>query len=380
MLTVMELLTFPLFRNFRLVSGYGGLYNRITGTGIFEWESSYEVERNFEQGEFVITTLSLSKNDPGLAEASIRMLIDKKVSAIAIKDIYFRQISEELKSYSDDCRVPVFFFSETFFDDIIYTIKHTLLTQSRDFSHDEEIDDLLDNRRSPEQIRKKALEINPFFHSRIQCCYGLPKKGHSWQKERKPFRPDPEEIVYSVLEYRRGLLVIYTERTPSAQEDRFLSFLENSGLRQCLTNIGLGSAVKGLENLGASIQESWFASISSQIDQTEIRRFRDAGLDQILLPSKDAPWMRNYYERLLAVIEGYDARHGVSLMETLTEYVSCGGDFKMTAEKLYQHSNTVRYRIDKIRNLLSLGSEVDSFSQLSILVRLDKIYRHDNLG
>ncbi|HVI41967.1 MAG TPA: PucR family transcriptional regulator ligand-binding domain-containing protein, partial [Anaerovoracaceae bacterium] len=128
MLTVMELLSFPLFRNFKLASGYGGLYNQVSGTGIFEWESSYDVEKNFEPGEFIVTTLSLSRSDTVLAESSIRMLIDKKVSAIAIKDIYYHEISEELKVYSDAHQVPVFFFSETFFDDIIYTIKNTLLS------------------------------------------------------------------------------------------------------------------------------------------------------------------------------------------------------------------------------------------------------------
>ena len=86
MLTVMELLSFPLFRNFKIVSGYGGLYNQVKGTGILEWESSSDVERNFGEGEFVVTTLSMSRSDAALADASIRTLIDKRVSAVAIKE------------------------------------------------------------------------------------------------------------------------------------------------------------------------------------------------------------------------------------------------------------------------------------------------------
>lgn len=381
MLTVMELLSFPLFRNFKLVSGYGGLYNLVTGTGIFEWESSYEVEKNFEQGEFVMTTLSLARSDTTLAESSIRMLIDKKVSAIAVKDIYFHEISEELKAYSDAHHIPVFFFSETFFDDIIYTIKNTLLTHSRDFDYDGQVEFLLDVSHSAEQKKRKAKEINPFFHSNLICCFASLKKNSTWQKELKLLQLNPEETVYSIINYHQGILVIYTvkENTASDIEGKLMNFLEKSGLNKNFRSIGISDAAKGMENLGTAIQESLYANSSCRLNQAEWIRFCDSGLDRILLPMGDGPWAKKYYSDLLLKITNYDALHGAKLMETLLEYVESNGDMKRTAQKLFQHSNTIRYRIGKIRNLLNLDDDADSFAQLYLFVRLHKIYQNSDI-
>lgn len=371
----MELLSFPLFRNFKLVSGYGGLYNQVSGTGIFDWESSYEVEKNFEQGEFVITTLSLAKSDTILAENSIRMLIDKKVSAIAVKDIYFHEISEELKVYSDAHRIPVLFFSETFFDDIIYTIKNTLLTHRRDFDRNEQVEFLLDPSPSIDQKKRKVKEINPFFHSNIICCFASLKTNSQWQKELKALQLTPEETVYSIINYQQGILVIYTskENPASELEVKLLKFLEKSGLNKNLRDIGISETGKGLENLGTAIQESLYANSSCRLNQAERIRFRDSGLDQILLPMRSNHWVKKYYDGIMVKITTYDELHGAKLMETLLEYVRNNGDMKLTAQKLFQHSNTIRYRIDKIRKLLSLADDADSLAQLYLFVRLHEI-------
>lgn len=379
MLTVMELISFPLFRNFRLVSGRSGLYNQVKGTGILEWESSSDVERNFEEGEFVITTLSMSRSDASLAEASIRTLIDKKACAVAVKDIYYHEISDELKAYSDACHVPVFFFSETFFDDIIYTIRNALLANSRDLNRDEQLEFLLDGAYSPEQKKKKAREINPFFHAGVICCFATLKKRSPWQEEMITPPLDPEEAVYSVIEYQQGLLVIFTVKDLTADkggpEERLMNFLEKSGLKKSLTRLGFSTPTKGLENLGTAIQESLCANSSCLLDQSENLRFRDSGLDQILLPMADSHWTRQYYESILSKITEYDAKHGAKLMETLMEYVENGGDMNRTSSKMFQHSNTIRYRIDKIRKLLGLGDDAGSFAQLILFVRLHKIYQ-----
>lgn len=384
MLTVMELLSFPLFRNFRLVSGRSGLYNQVKGTGILEWESTSDVERNFEEGEFVVTTLSMTRSDASLAEISIRTLIDKKVCAVAIKDVYYHEISNELKAYSDARHVPVFFFSETFFDDIIYTIKNALLSHSRDLNRDEQLEFLLDEAYSPEQKKKKAREINPFFHSSVICCFATLKKHSQWQQEMKTPPLDPEKTVYSVIEYQQGLLVIFTAKDLTADkggpEEKLMNFLEKSGLKKSLTRLGFSTAAKGLENLGTAIQESLYANSSCLLCRSESLRFGDSGLDQILLPIVDSPWTRRYYESLLLKITEYDAKHGAKLMETLTEYVENGCDMNRTSSKMFQHSNTIRYRIEKTRKLLGLSDDAGSFAQLILFVRLHKIYQNtDNI-
>jgi len=136
MITVMELVAHPVFKEFKLLAGESVLYNPVLGTAIFEWESADDVERTFSEGEFVVTTLSQAKNDVSLAEKCIKLLIKKGVCAIGIKTVYFKEISEDLKLYSDEHKVPIFFFLDTFFDDIIFTIKDALISNYR---HNEKV-------------------------------------------------------------------------------------------------------------------------------------------------------------------------------------------------------------------------------------------------
>jgi sugar diacid utilization regulator len=56
--------------------------------------------------------------------------------------------------------------------------------------------------------------------------------------------------------------------------------------------------------------------------------------------------------------------------------VESGGDMNRTSLKMFQHSNTIRYRIEKIRRLLGIGDDAGSFAQLILFVRLHKIYQN----
>ena len=123
MVLLRDILSAPLFSNFRIVSGFNGINTPVTQVGFFEWESGADIERNFEKGEFIITTLTAMKDDPSRAEMCLRTLIRHQVSAIAIKDIYYKEISAQLKEFSNTWNVPILFFSDTFIDNIIFYIK-----------------------------------------------------------------------------------------------------------------------------------------------------------------------------------------------------------------------------------------------------------------
>ena len=89
MLNVMDLLAFAQFNDFKLVTNSKGLFNPVLGTGLWEWETPDIIEKTFSTGEFVFTVLSAMKNDKEVAYDGLRTLIKKKVSAIAIKTVYF---------------------------------------------------------------------------------------------------------------------------------------------------------------------------------------------------------------------------------------------------------------------------------------------------
>ena len=61
--------------------------------------------------------------------------------------------------------------------------------------------------------------------------------------------------------------------------------------------------------------------------------------------------------RLLLPLERADADRNSRLSDTLRTYYACGGSVSKTAEALFLHRNSVRYRLDRVRALL--GADID---------------------
>src|SRR5262249_3402183 len=53
----------------------------------------------------------------------------------------------------------------------------------------------------------------------------------------------------------------------------------------------------------------------------------------------------------LGALLDYDARKHSDLIDTLTEYLECGGSYDAAARSLSVHRNTLKYRLQRIREL-----------------------------
>jgi DNA-binding PucR family transcriptional regulator len=61
--------------------------------------------------------------------------------------------------------------------------------------------------------------------------------------------------------------------------------------------------------------------------------------------------------RLLLPLERADEERASRLLDTLRAYYACGASVAKTAERLFLHRNSVRYRLDRVRALL--GADID---------------------
>ena len=64
-----------------------------------------------------------------------------------------------------------------------------------------------------------------------------------------------------------------------------------------------------------------------------------------------------------------DAEAGSNLVESLRVYVACGGDANAAAERLCQHPNSVRNRVNRARAVLAMEDATDKqlFAYLSMI-------------
>ena len=62
----------------------------------------------------------------------------------------------------------------------------------------------------------------------------------------------------------------------------------------------------------------------------------------------------DYYDMALRRLDEYDEKNHTSLVDTLYTYLQCGQNLSQTSKKLFIHRNTMIYRMEQIKELLSL--------------------------
>ncbi|MGE5589368.1 MAG: PucR family transcriptional regulator, partial [Bacillota bacterium] len=78
--------------------------------------------------------------------------------------------------------------------------------------------------------------------------------------------------------------------------------------------------------------------------------FRDLGVFRLLYTQGDQE-LREFWDETMGALADHDAQHSGDLIATLRTYLDCGGDLSETAGRLFIHPNTLRYRLDKIREI-----------------------------
>lgn len=102
--------------------------------------------------------------------------------------------------------------------------------------------------------------------------------------------------------------------------------------------------------------------------------FDDLGLYRILGPGNDLQELEGFVREWLGQLIDYDAGHDTELVETLSRYFDCGGNYDDTAAALTVHRSTLRYRLQRIREISDHDlADVDTRLNLQVATRVWKI-------
>ena len=109
--------------------------------------------------------------------------------------------------------------------------------------------------------------------------------------------------------------------------------------------------------LAANVAETRPATID---EPSEVLAFEDTGAYRLLLPamSEDPGELQRFYTETVEPLVAYDAQYETDLVQTLETFLECDGNVAGTAQRLYTHRHTVRYRLERVRDLsgLDVGS------------------------
>lgn len=391
MATVQEIMTDPVFEGFRIVAGRRGMYNNVSGTGVFDWEEPSDVETTFAPGEFVITTLSEAKYRPDELLTRMQALLNIHVSAICIKTLFFKSVPEEITELANKKNIPVFLFEDTYIDDVIYVVRNGLASQERNDEIAEQVEELLwEERAVPEEAAKIMRRISPVLYENFACVYLRPRfkkdirSGNLIREHAErltsffqDWNIDLDLEFCEVVSLRDAIVILCSCKENRKEEelyklvDRIIRELDMT--RRFIAGISNTHFRHG--EFGAALKESMYASVSAVIDRETILKYGETGLDALLIPMWDNGWIRNTYETEIDKLQQYDRKNNAKLFETLLTYTESEGSVSLTASKLVQHENTVRHRLERIRETIGTDEQEKSYVHMYMIARLYKIMK-----
>lgn len=379
-ITVLDAMKLNSLKNFKLVAGQWGLNRSIEKVGILDYEFVKKIKDQFVQGEFIISSLLFAKDDVNLLIGSVKSLIEDNVACLAIKNIYYSELPDDIIDYANEANFPIFIFDNSvFFEDIITDITDMIRAVDNYQLLEAKIDIILQKNTSKSVIRELALEINNSFNENFIAFYCKEKRYRN-QKNiiniLEKYKQNNKNDYDSVFKYKDGILAILSKNKIDKTDWNKVVYDLISKIKINTDDfyIGTGNYHSSLSELDYGIHESLNALRTGEKAHQNMTFYNDIGIYKIILPYLEDHWIQDFYLKLITPLQNYDEKNCTEILNTAIAYIENDGNIKNTAVSLFQHENTIRYRINKIKEILNMKDQNGSFyEQLSIAIKIYKL-------
>ena len=130
---------------------------------------------------------------------------------------------------------------------------------------------------------------------------------------------------------------------------------------------GVGTAYEYIKDFKKSFQEARNAlSISNMVTKKQkVYFYEDLGIYSLIAQISNGQFLDDYVENKIGKLIKADQMQDGDLCETLETYLEHNCNANATAEALFIHRNTMRYRMDKIKRILN-----DDINDMSMFLKL----------
>jgi len=178
--------------------------------------------------------------------------------------------------------------------------------------------------------------------------------------ELGPSSPEARELV---------IVVPGHERDPGKRTMEAVMKELEDGLSGFAVGVALSRFASDPTDLHRSGAEALLAANVAEARGESQITFEETGAYRLLLPamSQDPSELQRFHDETVAALVTYDDQYETELLRTLETFLDADGNVAKTAERLFTHRHTIRYRLDRVRELsgLDVGS-TDGRERLSL--------------
>lgn len=133
-----------------------------------------------------------------------------------------------------------------------------------------------------------------------------------------------------------------------------------------IVNIGIGTRQKSLEKYKLSYEQA-SKCINLAIKQKQknmIYYYEQLGLYQLFYDINNKTLLENFVHNILYSLMAYDKKYNTNLIQTLEVYLNKNCNLNQTAETLFIHRTTIKYRLQRIEEITNTSLN-DAFTRLN---------------
>lgn len=377
-LTVKDLFNIPILSNFKLIAGSGGLNKPVNFVEILDFEFAQGVslprDHIFDGESIALTSLLFAKDDPDLITSAVKSLFDLNVSALAYKPILFKELPKEALDFANANNFPILEFGgDEYFEPIILAINQELAKDNDIAAIERDLIRVVEQDMTPKEEAKLYKKINIKFKNFVRVV-SIKDPAHNSDESitaliRKMQGSSKLTEKSAICKYNDNYFVILSQDEPDKQ--RFRALLEDIMFALQIDNSNLICGVSSIHQIsttfGRAIREAFWARNVAIIEEIPIRFYDEIGIYRLVAPEINNSNVISYMEEYLSPL----LHNNEDLLNTACTYIKSKGDLDKTADALYCHKNTIRYRLNKIHELLDPKSNEKEFNEnLSIAIRI----------
>lgn len=377
-LTVKDLFNIPVFSKFKLVAGQGGLDNPVEVAEIldFEFVQGIDIARDqiLDGKSIALSSLLFAKDNPNLITDAVKKLHELKVSCMAYKTVLIKELPQEALDFANANGFPILEFGgDEFFEEIIFSVKQALDAAEDIAATETALARVIKQDMSPKEEAKLCKKVNIRFKKYLRAVAIKDSVNSSEEqivslvKRMQTSERLSKKVAF--CKYSNSYFIILSQDEPDKNrfdalfEDITLAFQIDKSKVFC----GISSIRQTSDGFGRVIREAFWAKNVATIENAPMRSFEEIGIYRLVAPEINNPWVIGYMEDYLAPLLSNNSE----LLHTARVYTLCRGDLDKTAEALYCHKNTVRYRLTRIHELLDRKSNEKEFNEnLSIAIKI----------
>ena len=294
-------------------------------------------------------------------------------SALVITDENANLITEDIKEQCNKGKLPLIMVSWTVsYASIMETINNIIIQKYYHILNGNKLN-VLHTGKLNDAEKKRVLEsINPKFEKLLQLIIvrgtlhspmmEIDLMGY-FLKRKKDVYIFHDNLHYFLLSHDR-------EEELGQGQIIFCRSLE-----QYFTNYTAGvSAIHPKKEADLCLDEGLLALDTAYYLQEQRIVYDNRSLLTLIMKLKDSSELYSYYDSLKSLISIYRSENDSTLFDTCKLFVQCKGSYSETARLMGQSEATIRYRINRLRQILGFEDDIVQFHTcITMLTMIDRM-------